>query len=391
MPFTSCVSSNRVTARAVDEVCNQALSALPGKPDLALAFFSREHGESVQTISTGLHERLGGRCLVGCMGEGIVSNEHEIEKGPALALWLGRWPTTVTATPFHLEVGQTGDGPCILGWPDALLTAVPAESALLVLGDPFTFPVDLFLSVVNQQYPGLRVVGGMSSGGRGPGQSRLIEGEGAHFNGAVGVLVEGANKLRCIVSQGCRPIGTHMVITRANDNVILELGGKPPLERLHQIWEESSPRDRELLERGLYVGRVINEYRGDFSSGDFLVRNVVHIDDQTGAIAITDRVRIGQTMQFHVRDADSADADLHRLLQLDKTVYPKRPSSSALVFTCNGRGTRLFPKPHHDARAIRQELGPIPLAGYFAMGELGPVGGQNFIHGFTASVALFAD
>jgi small ligand-binding sensory domain FIST len=120
------------------------------------------------------------------------------------------------------------------------------------------------------------------------------------------------------------------------------------------------------------------------------VRNVLGIDRDSGALAITERVRVGQTVQFHVRDAATADEDLHALLQLDVHAHDKRPAA-ALVFSCNGRGSRLFPEPNHDARTVRAEAGDIPLAGFFAQGELGPVGGENFIHGFTASVALFEE
>jgi len=193
-----------------------------------------------------------------------------------------------------------------------------------------------------------------------------------------------------VVSQGCRPIGRHMVVTRGRDNVILELSGKSPLKQLQDIWEEVAPPDRELMRRGLHVGRVINEYQGEFQRGDFLIRNVIGLDSTTGALAITERVRVGQTLQFQVRDAGSADEDLHALLQLDLSAHERRPAG-ALVFTCNGRGTHLFPQPDHDATVIRAEAGAVPLAGFFAQGELGPVGGQNFIHGFTASVVLFEE
>jgi small ligand-binding sensory domain FIST len=204
------------------------------------------------------------------------------------------------------------------------------------------------------------------------------------------VLLQGPVRLRAIVSQGCRPIGRPMIITRCQDNVIHELGGRAPLAQLQELWQTLDEGDRELLQQGLHVGRVINEYQGEFQRGDFLVRNVVGLDRQTGALAITDRVRVGQTVQFHVRDAATADEDLHELLQIDLSAHEKRPGA-ALVFSCNGRGTRLFPEPHHDARTVRAEAGAIPLAGFFAAGELGPVGGKNFIHGFTASVVLFEE
>jgi small ligand-binding sensory domain FIST len=261
---------------------------------------------------------------------------------------------------------------------------------VLLLGDPFTFPVDDFLKQVNERNRGLRVVGGMASGAQGPGQNRLLLGEKVPDHGAVGVLFRSPVKVRSIVSQGCRPIGRHFVITRAKENLILELGGKPPVEQLQALWQELSPRDQQLFRQGLHVGRVINEYRGEFQRGDFLVRNVLGIERDSGALAITDRVRVGQTVQFHVRDAETADEDLHALLQLDLSAHAQKPAG-ALLFTCNGRGTRLFAEPNHDAKVIRAEAGDVPVAGFFAQGELGPVGGQNFIHGFTASVVLFED
>ena len=228
----------------------------------------------------------------------------------------------------------------------------------------------------------------MASGGRMPGQTRLVLGGEVINDGAVGVLLQGPIAVRSIVSQGCRPIGKHMVVTRGHDNIIEELGGMAPLARLQQIWQELTPRDQQLFQQGLHIGLVINEYQGAFQRGDFLIRNVLGLDREAGALAITDRVRVGQTVQFQVRDAESADEDLHAHLQTDRTAHPA-PPAGGLVFTCNGRGTRLFSQPHHAARLVRQESGIIPLAGFFAQGELGPVGGQNFIHGFTASVVLF--
>ncbi|HXG09499.1 MAG TPA: FIST N-terminal domain-containing protein [Gemmataceae bacterium] len=390
MPFTAVLSIVPQTARAVDEVCTRGQAQLAGPIDLALVFFSPHHAEYAALIGETIRKRLAPRCLLGCSGEGIIGNDQEIEQRPAVSLWLGRWSRPVELEAFHLVQERTPDGVSLLGWPDGLVGAVPRRSAMLLLGDPYTFPVDLLLEQVNTDYPGLRVLGGMCSGGGGPGESRLLIDGWVVQAGAVGVLLQGELGLRSIVSQGCRPIGRHLVITRAEDNIIRELGGRPPLEQLQQLWQELSPEEQQLLQRGLHIGRVINEYQGEFQRGDFLVRNVLGIDRESGALAITDWVRVGQTVQFHVRDARTADEDLRALLQLDLSAHEKRPTA-ALVFSCNGRGTRLFPEPHHDARTIRAEAGEIPLAGFFAAGELGPVGGQNFIHGFTASVVLFED
>ena len=391
MPFAAALSTAAETAAAARQVCDATRAGLDGRPDLAVLFFSPHHVVAAAGLAAAVREGLDPRCLIGCVGESVIGNDREVEGGPAVSLWAGRWRGPVDAEPFRLTLERTPDGPTLLGRPDALEKADPASSALLLLGDPLTFPAEAFLAAVNNDRPGLPVLGGMASGVGAEGECRLVLGGDAHDRGAVGVLLQGRPLgLRSIVSQGCRPIGHPMVITKADDNVILGLGGKTPLEQLQGLWPTLGVRERLLFQQGLHVGRVINEYRGDFQRGDFLVRNVLGVDRATGALAVTERVRIGQTVQFHVRDAETADEDLRALLQLDLHAHEK-PPAAALVFSCNGRGSRLFPGPDHDARAVRAEAGPIPLAGFFAQGELGPVGGQNFIHGFTASVALFED
>jgi small ligand-binding sensory domain FIST len=209
-----------------------------------------------------------------------------------------------------------------------------------------------------------------------------------HRDGAVAVMLHGGVSLRTVVSQGCRPIGRHFVITKAERNVIYELGGRPALLQLKEIFDDLPTREQQLVQHGLHVGRVVNEYQDTYAQGDFLIRNVMGIDPDHGSVVIADFVRTGQTVQFQIRDAQTADEEMRQLLssvRKDRTAKP----AGALLFTCNGRGTRLFPAPHHDAGVIRHVLGDIPLAGFFAAGELGPVGGKNFMHGFTASIALF--
>jgi small ligand-binding sensory domain FIST len=390
MPFAAALSTSPQTGRAIDDVITDTHRRLGADPDLAVVFFSTHHAPQASVIAEVMAHRLKPRCLLGCVGESIVGNEQEIEWKPALSLWLAHWSRKVELEPFHLTVEHTSEGHSLLGWPDSVVDANLAESALLVLGDPFTFPVNEFLQQVNEDHRGLRVMGGMASGVRGPGQCRLILGGKVHDSGAIGVAIQGQGLLRSIVSQGCRPIGRHFVITGGHDNIITTLGGRPPLQVLQELWQELAPRDQELFQRGLHVGVVINEYQDQFQRGDFLVRNVIGLEKETGSLAITDRVKVGQTVQFHVRDAETADEDLRDLLQMNKAAQ-ERPAAGALLFTCNGRGTRLFPEPNHDAGLVRSQAGEIPLAGFFAQGELGPIGGQNFIHGFTASVVLFEE
>jgi small ligand-binding sensory domain FIST len=390
MPFAAALSTAPTTARALDDVCRQVGGQL-SQIDLAAIFFSPPHADSAPAVAKALNDRLKPKALVGCLGEGVVGTGQEIERQPALSLWLADWGGRVAAQPFHLTPRRTPDGLSLLGWPDALVEGDPAAATMLLLGDPFTFPaIEIFLPQVNADYKGLRVHGGMASGMDGPGQTPLVFGDEVVDVGAVGVLLCGDVGMRSVVSQGCRPVGKPLVITKGQDNVILELGGRSPLEQLQALYQDLPARDQELFQRGPHIGLVIDEYREAFGRGDFLVRNLYGIDRASGALAITDRVRVGQTVQFHVRDADTADEDLRLLLRHDRAGHAA-PPAGALVFTCNGRGTRLFAAPHHDAAALAAEVGPVPLAGFFAAGELGPVGGRNFIHGFTASALLFED
>ena len=387
MPFLSLMSTKGRSEAALDELAEQLASRWPGPTDLVVVFFSAHHLDDAEAVAQRLHAILKPRALIGCPGETIVGGDREIENAPALSVWVGTWGQAVKITPYHLTFEQTPDGVTLLGYPDALEEADAADTLVLALGDPFTFPTDEFLQQMNDDKPGIPVVGGMASGGQQPGVNRLLLGDQVVAQGAVGVVLQGDLKFHSIVSQGCRPIGKPFLVTKAHHNIMQELGGKPALGQLQQLFQELTPRDRQLVQQGLHVGRVINEYQDGFQRGDFLVRNVMGIDQESGGIAITDRVRVGQTLQFHVRDADTADEDLRLLLQMNRAAM-KNPAA-ALLFSCNGRGTRFFQQSDHDARAIRGELGPIPLTGFFAMGELGPVGGKNFVHGFTASVVVF--
>jgi small ligand-binding sensory domain FIST len=204
--------------------------------------------------------------------------------------------------------------------------------------------------------------------------------------GLCGVALRGDVEVDTIVSQGCRPIGHHLVITEGERNVIRELGGKPPLAVVIETLRGCSTRDIELARTGgLLVGRVIDERQPKFSRGDFLIRNAIGFEQESGAMVINDLIRPGQTIQFQVRDSESADDDLVSLLG----ARPRGAVAGALLFTCNGRGSRLFADRHHDARAVAQACGGRPVAGLFCAGEIGPIGRRNFLHGHTASVGFF--
>jgi len=260
-----------------------------------------------------------------------------------------------------------------------------------LIADPFTFAVDLMLRHLNESSPGTLVTGGLASGGSSPGETRLFLDRDVFDSGAVGVRIDAGVEAITLVSQGCRPIGESYTVTRGDQNVIHELAGKPPMEIVRDLYLRADPKEQRLMQQGLHIGRVIDEYKSEFDRGDFLIRAVVGADAETGAIAIGDRVTTGETVQFHVRDAPSAHEDLDAALARAREVLGGRSPAGALLFTCNGRGSRLFPAAGHDASMIAEQLGSPPLAGFFCAGEIGPVGGKNFLHGFTASMVLFAD
>jgi small ligand-binding sensory domain FIST len=388
MPFAAALSTQPRAERAVAEVLGAALQ-LSGPRDLAVAFYSPHHADAMPAIAERLQRELEPRCLIGCQGEGVIGTDREVENGPALSLWLANWGGQVELEAVHLTANTTPDGPTLFGWPDALVDADPANAIMLLLGDPYTFPAaELFLPRVNEDYKGLRVHGGMASGMTGQGQTVLFADGEPKDEGAVGVLLRGQVGLRSVVSQGCRPVGKPLVVTKAKDNMIFELGGRPPVFHLRDLLEQLPEADRQLFQNGPHLGVAMTEYKDTFGRGDFLVRNLYAMDPSNGAIAITDRARAGQTVQFLIRDAASADEDFRELLHHSAEGRAARPQS-ALLFTCNGRGSRLFGSPGHDAGAIAKEFGDIPCAGFFAAGELGPVGGSNYLHGFTASAVLF--
>jgi small ligand-binding sensory domain FIST len=389
MAFAAALSTALDSRQAVDEVCREAGRQLgDARADLAIVFYSPHHADSAGPIARLLHGRLQPRCLIGCLGESIVSNRREIEADPALSLWLGEWNGNIGLETFHLVMSETSEGISLLGWPDGLLDADPKKSLLLAFGDPYTFPTaEIFLPRINDDYPGLAIAGGMASNPAGPNANSLILNDESAAEGAVGVLLTGEFSWRSVVSQGCRPIGRPLVVTKGHENIVSELSGQQPLAYLQSLYNQLPADERALFERGLLIGVAITEYRETFQRGDFLIRNLLGLDRGSGAMAMSDRSRIGQTVQFQIRDAASADEDLKALLRAQREAGLS--AKGGLLFTCNGRGTKMFSEPNHDAGTIQDELGPVPLAGFFAAGELGPVGGRNFIHGFTASALFF--
>jgi small ligand-binding sensory domain FIST len=370
------LSEHPVPSQAVGEAVGQVLESLHDeRPDLVVAFTSPHHIGAFDDVASSIRGLLDPTVLLGGTAGAVIGGGREIEDSPAISLFAARLPATLL-TPVRLEVVPTPDGPSLVGWPDH------PDGTMLLFADPFTFPADAFLDRVNEDLPKLQVIGGLASAATQPGGNRLMLDDQVTDSGAVGAVLSGGVEIRTVVSQGCRPVGKPYVVTKSDRNFILELGGKPALVRLQETATGANDEERELMRQGLQIGCVVDETRLEFGRGDFLVRGVVGADQRSGAIAVGDSIPVGRTVQFQVRDAGSADEDLRDLLTAAE-------ADAALLFTCNGRGQRLFGEADHDAGVIDQLLGPLPLAGCFCAGELGPVGSRNFLHGFTASLALF--
>jgi small ligand-binding sensory domain FIST len=349
--------------------------------DLAFLFLSPAHIDDAQEAAEAVLEELAPRHLLGCVAEGVVAGVRELEQGPAVAVWAGALPDADIDC-FHAVAVQTNDGIAVAGFPE-----LDDPGLVTMLVDPFTFPVAAFLTSLNDAQEQVPLVGGIAAGARRSGGQALILDGAVHSEGAVGAVVSGPLVVTA-VSQGCRPIGHEAVITRCEGNIVYELAGRPALEVLRTEIAGLSSEEQALAARGLLVGLVIDENQPEYDVGDFLMRGLLGADETSGALVLGETVRVGQTMRFFVRDASSADADLQHTLGAARG--HGRPAG-ALLFTCNGRGTNMFPTPDHDARAVASALGTDAVAGFFCGGEIGPVGGKAFLHGFTATLAIFLE
>ncbi len=354
---------------------------------LAFVFFSPHYFSDIQRMVEIIHENLRPQALVGCMGQGVIGGNQEIEEHPGLVLW-GLRSTDMRVVPFKLTPNTEGDEASLDGWPVAL-EATTHPYTFFIFADPFSTPIDELLSQLEEHAPGSSAIGGIAGGGMDVGESRLVFNRDIIGSGVVGVAVKGGLEIRTVVSQGCQPIGERYVVTKVDRNVIQELGGIPPLERLETTLKALDEHEQQQVAHGLQVGIAMDEHRPEFGQGDFLIRGLLGADRESGSLAIADFVQEGQTIQFHVRDAHAASEDFHLLLSKERMTRPDSLPKGALLFSCNGRGRRFFETPHHDVSTLQQQMGTMPIAGFFAGGEIGPVSGKNFLHGYTASMALF--
>ncbi len=380
MHFASVLATNPDFRDAVPALLKQL--DMQGHPiDLAMVFMSPHFNYVADTIAEQLYDALGADTFIGTTGESIVSADQEIERKPAISLIAAHLPG-VEITPFMLD----GNWQQILQDVNTFRAAIGAPDdtrAFIMVAHPRTTPIDRVLRGFNSYYPDIPIVGGMASS---PLGNTLVVNNNTYSRGAVGIALAGDLSVDIIVSQGCRPIGQPYTVTAAQRNVINNLQGQPPFARMQQLIAHLPPQDRVLLQKGLFIGRAVQPVHDTLGRGDFLIRGIVGIDQRNGSIAIGEAINIGETVQFHVRDAATAEEDLEMLL-VPQTLMDQ--PAGAFLFTCNGRGTRLYDHPNGDIEIIQRTLGDISIAGCFCAGEIGPIAGKNFLHSQTASLIIF--
>ncbi|MGH3980965.1 MAG: FIST signal transduction protein [Pseudonocardiaceae bacterium] len=368
---------------AAESAVRQATESLEGRPDLLCLFVSGADPAAVSEAGLRAMEVADAATTLGCSAGGVIGRGQGVEATGAVAAWAAVLPG-VRRQPFHLDVLRGPEGVVVTGLPDR----EPDDAVAVLLADPYSFPAGEFIERSNDVPVWLPLVGGLATGQRGEGSARLFLDGRVLEQGAVGVLLGGPVGARTLVSQGCRPIGPAMIVTRAEGNVLLELAGVPAYRKLEEIVAALPPDEQALAARGLHIGIAMDEYAEEHERGAFLVRGVIGADPRHGAVAVGDVVEVGRTVRFQVRDRDAADEDLEALLTGFRAAGPVE---GALLFSCNGRGATLFPSADHDVLAIRRGLGITGVAGFFAAGEIGPVAGRNHVHGFTASILAFGD
>jgi small ligand-binding sensory domain FIST len=374
------VSEEPDPAEAYERAANEAARGLQAGCDLALVFASGAHllhaASGVETV----RESLAPRALIGCGAGGVVGAGREIEAGSGAVVWALEAPGSRVGA-HHLEGEPAGGPAAITGLPDPPRLG----EAVIVFADPYTFSAEALLARLNRERPGMPVLGGLASATTQSG-SLLCDGE-VHDSGAVIASLTGVGLVPC-VSQGATPVGPEMTITAAEGNLIAELASRPALERLRDAIGELDAHEQMLAAQGLMLGVVIDENQPSYERGDFLVRPILGVEPESNAIALGERARVGQTVRLHVRDAATADEDLRAALRAQAEALGIDGAAGALLFTCNGRGSHMFDVPDHDATALEDALA-APAGGFFCAGEIGPVGGHNFLHGFTATIAVF--
>jgi small ligand-binding sensory domain FIST len=387
MRWAASLSVEPQLERAVEDTAAQIQGRLHGeRADLVVAFVSGGHMRAWARLPGLIHEALPGAMLIGCSAGGVIGDGHEIEDGPALSLTAARLPGVELRGIVVDEDGRLGDPS---RWRRRFELEGPPAPHLIVLPDPFSCDAPALISALDAVSPAGVKLGGLASGGTRPGENALFLGTSTHRRGAVALALRGNLEIDTVVAQGCRPVGQPMFVTRRRDNLVLELDGRNANDVVQELFLTLPPEDRALAQHSLFLGLAMSPDGEAYGHGDFLIRNLIGIEPSSGGLGVGARLRDNIVVQFHVRDAATSAADLDALLA-EARLRHDQPPAGALLFSCLGRGEHLYGSPDHDSRLLHAHLGPIPMGGFFCNGEIGPVHGATFLHGYTSALGLFS-
>ena len=394
LKWFSEVSTGPHLSGALEECIDRLQRALgEHSPTLVVVFVSPEHAAAAQVVPQRLQEAFPSASVLGCSAGGVVGGGKEVEDGAMIALTAAVLPD-VAAVPFHMTMGRL---PSPTAPPEAWHAVLDIEPEVqpifLLLPDPFTFEARILTAGLDDAYPDAPKIGGLASGGRRAGESLLLVGGPGkveqHRAGVVGMALYGDVAMDTVVAQGCRPVGAPMVITRCERNLINELDGRPVIATLESLFMSLSDHDQQLFRRSPMLGLAMEGERRPLRRGDFLIRAIQGISRRNGAMAISARAAEGMVVQFHVRDAEASTRDLTELLARHKRQPGYETPAGGLLFSCLGRGEKFYGTTGHDSKIIQNSIGNVPIGGFFCNGEIGPVHGRTFLHGYTSSLGLF--
>lgn len=392
MKWASVISEEADFEASMEECCRELSKQLRKQvPDIVFLFISPHFRLNFLDVPAFVSSRLKAKAILGCSADGIIGSGHEVEQKPAISMTAGVLPGVEVKT-FHLineDLPDLDASPH--RWEKAVGVQASTNPQFVLLAEPFSFQPDTLAMGLDFAFPKSTKVGGLASGSRAPGGNVLYAGSEGHTQGVVGAAFSGRVAIDAVVAQGCRPIGGALPVTQAEDNILMGLDGKPPLQVLSEIFATAGQRDRELLRNSLFLGFLMDPLTMEGERGEFLIRNIVGMDPARGYLAVGSEVRVGQTVQFHLRDAETSSEDLERALSRYVQKNGTPPVESALLFSCLGRGIQLYGKADHDSQIFLHHAGSVPVGGFFCNGEIGPVGGITYLHGYTSCFGIFKD
>jgi len=392
MRWASAIDTDVALGPAIERAAEKIFTDLGRQePDLLIVFVSQEHSVRFDAVSELLHREFENTFLFGCCGAAVIGGGREIEDQAAVSL-TGAILPGVKFRGLHLDAAQV---PPVFAeprvWEDTLHLTANQQPAFLILADPFSFETEVFVRGLDRTYPSAVKIGGLASGARQVGGTALYLGKQVHHSGAITLALTGNIEVDAVVAQGCRPIGDPMFITNAHENLIREIDGHAPRDVLADLFERLTPADRDLFSQSLFLGLAMRKDASEYVPGDFLIRNILGMDPQSGALWVNAHIPSKSVVQFHLRDATTSALDLERALMSYRASAHFSPAGGALLFSCAGRGIGLYGQADHDSNAFRRLIADVPLGGFFCNGEIGPVQNSTYLHGYTSSFAVFRE